>query len=209
MVSAFVSIFLVTCSVWSSVVWLGVSSDGLHGISFPPIDRWFDGTVGKGGRAAKKLTGFKWWARAAVYLVVCSFLTHTFLAYFVGTDRLGQWVLQSPFQHPIPFLVMAVSTVLLMFNFIYFREQTCLIACPYGRFQSVMLDRRSLIVTYDHHRGEPRGTVNRLLTMVWHPKGTASIAICACKFVQRASIFATVCRWSAFTARSVLMLVTT
>ncbi len=146
MVSAFVSIFLVTCSVWSSVVWLGVSSDGLHGISFPGrLDRWFDGTVGKGGRAAKKLTGFKWWARSGC-LPGGMFVPDALRFWPTSSVRIalvsGSCSLR--FKHPIPFLVMAVSTVLLMmFNFIYFREQTCLIACPYGRFQSVMLDRRS------------------------------------------------------------------
>ena len=45
----------------------------------------------------------------------------------------------------------------MMFDFAYFREQTCMVACPYGRFQSVMLDRDSLIVSYDPARGEPRG----------------------------------------------------
>ncbi len=157
MVSGFVSIFLITAlfgRVWCG--W-GCPQTVYMEFLFRPIDRLFDHTVGKGGCAPKKLSTGKWWARNLVYLVVCAFLTHTFLAYFVGTDRLGQWILQSPLQHPIPFLVMAVSTILLMFNFGYFREQTCLIACPYGRFQSVMLDRRSLIVTYDHHRGEPRG----------------------------------------------------
>jgi len=51
----------------------------------------------------------------------------------------------------------------MFFNFYWFREQTCLIACPYGRFQSGLLDRQSLIVTYDIKRGEPRrGTVTHL-----------------------------------------------
>ncbi len=157
MVSAFVTIFLVTAlfgRVWCG--W-GCPQTVYMEFLFRPIDRFFEGTVGKGGHPSKRLSGWRWWARAAVYLAVCAFLTHTFLAYFVGTDRLGRWVTQSPLEHPIPFLVMAVATILLMFDFLYFREQTCLIACPYGRFQSVMLDRRSLIVTYDHHRGEPRG----------------------------------------------------
>jgi cytochrome c oxidase accessory protein FixG len=94
------------------------------------------------------------------------FLTHTFLAYFVGTEALARWVRQSPFEHPIPFLVMAVTTGLMMFDFLFFREQLCLIACPYGRFQSVMLDRRSLIVAYDRGRGEPRSKGKRNLPVV-------------------------------------------
>lgn len=157
MVCAFISIFLVTAlfgRVWCG--W-GCPQTVYMEFLFRPIDRIFQGTVGKGGHPREKLKGWRWWLRGLVYLLICSFLTHTFLAYFVGTDRLGRWVTQSPLDHPIPFLVMAVSTLLLAFNFLYFREQTCLIACPYGRFQSVMLDRRSLIVSYDPKRGEPRG----------------------------------------------------
>ncbi|MEZ6076288.1 MAG: 4Fe-4S dicluster domain-containing protein [Pirellulaceae bacterium] len=48
---------------------------------------------------------------------------------------------------------MASTTALLAYDFYYFREQTCLIACPYGRLQSVMLDPQSLIVAYDYTRG--------------------------------------------------------
>ena len=62
----------------------------------------------------------------------------------------------TPFEHPTAFLVMATTTGLLMYDFMIFREQTCLIACPYGRLQSVMLDQQSMIVAYDYTRGEPR-----------------------------------------------------
>lgn len=157
MVSAFLSLFLITALFGR--VWCGWGCPQTVYMEFliRPIDRFFQGTAGKGGTPKHQLTGWRWWARGAVVIAVCGFLTHTFLAYFVGTDRLAQWIQRSPFEHPIPFLVMGVTTVLLSFDFLYFREQTCLIACPYGRFQSVMLDRRSLIVTYDELRGEPRG----------------------------------------------------
>ncbi|MBL8943746.1 MAG: 4Fe-4S dicluster domain-containing protein, partial [Myxococcales bacterium] len=46
---------------------------------------------------------------------------------------------------------------LLLFDFAYFREQVCLVVCPYGRFQSALLDKHSLTVLYDQPRGEPRG----------------------------------------------------
>jgi cytochrome c oxidase accessory protein FixG len=51
---------------------------------------------------------------------------------------------------------MLGTTLLMFFDFAWFREQTCIVACPYGRFQSVLLDRQSLIVGYDSERGEPR-----------------------------------------------------
>src|SRR5690606_9851180 len=44
-----------------------------------------------------------------------------------------------------------------LFDFGYFREQMCTVACPYARLQSVLLDKSSLVVGYDFKRGEPRG----------------------------------------------------
>lgn len=123
---------------------------------FRPIDRLFEGTVGKGGKPSDKYTGWRKVARIAVYLVLCMFLAHTFLAYFVGTETLARWIRQSPLEQPSAFIVMAVTTAAMMFDFLIFREQMCLIACPYGRFQSVMLDAQSSIVGYDYVRGEPR-----------------------------------------------------
>jgi cytochrome c oxidase accessory protein FixG len=123
---------------------------------FRPIDRLFAGTIGKGGTSRKRASALSQAGRIGVYLICCLFLTHTFLSYFVGTERLAQWILLPPTKHPVPFLIMAGTTAALMFHFLYFREQLCLIACPYGRFQSVMLDRKSLIVSYDSDRGEPR-----------------------------------------------------
>ncbi|MEM6979898.1 MAG: cytochrome c oxidase accessory protein CcoG [Planctomycetota bacterium] len=123
---------------------------------FRPIDRFFEGTSGRGGKPKRIVTGALAVARYAIYVVLCMALAHTFLAYFVGTERLAQWIRTPPWQHPTAFLVMGGTTALMLFDFLIFREQMCLIACPYGRFQSVMLDRNSLIVSYDPGRGEPR-----------------------------------------------------
>ena len=166
MVSVFVTIFLVTALVGRVSCGWACPQTVYMEFWFRPIDRWFEGTCGKGGRPKQALSGWRYWGRLLVYLLVCMFLTHTFLAYFVGTDALFRWICQSPLKHPVPFLVMAVTTGLLMFDFLFFREQLCLIACPYGRFQSVMLDRRSLIVAYDKNRGEPRSKGKRSLPVV-------------------------------------------
>jgi cytochrome c oxidase accessory protein FixG len=92
-----------------------------------------------------------------VFLLVSIFVAHTFLAYFVGVEQLYRWVQSSPAEHPVAFLIMAGVTGLMFFDFAYFREQMCIVACPYGRLQSVLIDRQSLIVGYDSARGEPRG----------------------------------------------------
>lgn len=123
---------------------------------FRPLDRLFDGTTGKGGAPRKgRSAGWKI-ARLVTYVLLCMFLAHTFLAYFVSPKILLSWIQSSPAEHPIAFLVMGGTTGLMLFDFLYFREQMCTLACPYGRFQSVMLDEQSLIVGYDHVRGEPR-----------------------------------------------------
>jgi cytochrome c oxidase accessory protein FixG len=57
-------------------------------------------------------------------------------------------------------------TVLMLINFGWFREQTCIVACPYGRLQSVLLDRQSLIVGYHPARGEPRSQPKKRLPVV-------------------------------------------
>ncbi|NUQ61251.1 MAG: cytochrome c oxidase accessory protein CcoG [Pirellulales bacterium] len=128
---------------------------------YRPLERLFDGPPGPRQAPGKRSTPGRILLKYAIYVAVSAYLAHTFLAYFVGVETLAQWVERSPLEHPISFLVMAGVTGLMMFDFSYFREQTCIVACPYGRFQSVMLDRDSLIVSYDPKRGEPRGRAGR------------------------------------------------
>jgi cytochrome c oxidase accessory protein FixG len=156
MLMAFFSIMLVTAL--AGRVWCGWGCPQTVYLEFlfRPIDRFFAGTIGKGGLPRKGMSGPAHVIRFLVYLACCLFLAHTFLSYFVGTDKLAAWIQSSPTKHPVAFLVMGGATLGLLFNFLYFREQFCMIACPYGRFQSVMLDRSSFIVAYDTLRGEPR-----------------------------------------------------
>lgn len=156
MLTAFISIVFITAVTGRA--WCGWACPQTVYIEylFRPLDRLFEGTSGKGGQPKQPLTAPLQIARLAVYVLLCMFLAHTFLAYFVGVDKLAVWIRSSPYDHPVAFIVMAVTTGLLTYDFYFFREQTCLIACPYGRFQSVMLDPQSLIVAYDYNRGEPR-----------------------------------------------------
>jgi cytochrome c oxidase accessory protein FixG len=156
MVAMFVGIFLVTALLGR--VWCGWACPQTVYMEFVyrPIERLFVGTPGRTpGRLAR--SGLSRPLMYVSFLLVSMFLAHTFLAYFIGVERLRVWVTQSPLEHPTPFVVMAVVTGLMMFDFTFFREQTCIVACPYGRLQSVLLDRDSLLVTYDRARGEPRG----------------------------------------------------
>jgi len=109
----------------------------------------------------KKASGWRSVVMYALFLLVSLYLANTFLAYFVGVGQLRHWVFGSPVDHPVSFIVVMIITGAMMFDFGWFREQMCTIACPYGRIQSVLTDRHSLAVTYDVNRGEPRGKMTR------------------------------------------------
>jgi cytochrome c oxidase accessory protein FixG len=128
---------------------------------YRPLERLLDGPPGAGHRCGRRVTPLRTAIKFVLYAVVSVYLAHTFLAYFVGVEALAGWVRSSPVHHPLAFLLVLGVSGLMLFDFGYFREQTCIVACPYGRFQSVMLDRDSLIVSYDYRRGEPRGRRGR------------------------------------------------
>ncbi len=94
----------------------------------------------------------KWGAFLAVSLLI----THSFLAYFVGSHKILQMILRAPSENWASFLVILFTTGIILLDFGWFREQFCVIMCPYGRFQSVLLDDDSIVVGYDVKRGEPR-----------------------------------------------------
>ncbi|MGZ3723721.1 MAG: cytochrome c oxidase accessory protein CcoG [Bdellovibrionales bacterium] len=99
----------------------------------------------------RKVT-LKW----VLFFAVSSAIAHSFIAYFTGSDQLLQMMRGSPSENWTYFLIISAVTALLMFNFGWFREQFCLVMCPYGRFQSVLMDAESVTVAYDEKRGEPR-----------------------------------------------------
>ncbi|MCB0347373.1 MAG: cytochrome c oxidase accessory protein CcoG [Bdellovibrionales bacterium] len=92
----------------------------------------------------------------ALFLLVSILISHSFVAYFVGADRLLEMMRGSPEEHKTAFLFIVGMTSILLFDFGWFREQFCIIACPYGRIQSVLMDSKTTSVLYDEKRGEPR-----------------------------------------------------
>jgi cytochrome c oxidase accessory protein FixG len=128
---------------------------------YRPIERLFEGKATAQKKLDKTPFAGKRLLKNLVFLIVSMFVAHVFLAYFVGIDRLVEWIQMSPFDHPVAFVVMGSVTALMFFDFASFREQTCIIACPYGRLQSVLLDKQSLVIGYDEARGEPRGKLSK------------------------------------------------
>lgn len=91
------------------------------------------------------------------YVVIAYVLAHLFLAYFVSAKQLLRMIQDGPFAHVSTFLWGVGMTAVFYWNFYWFREQLCLIVCPYGRLQSVMQDPDTVVIGYDKKRGEPRG----------------------------------------------------
>ena len=155
----FVTIFLLTALLGRVWCGWGCPQTVYMELVYRPIERLFEGRHYRSSKAPYH--PLRRLGKYLVYLLISMFLAHTFLAYFVGVEELATWIRQSPFEHPKSFMVMAVVTGLMMFDFCYFREQVCTLMCPYGRFQSVLLDRQSLVISYDEKRGEPRGPLHK------------------------------------------------
>lgn len=94
--------------------------------------------------------GSKW----TLFAIISFLIANIFLAYLIGSDQLIKYVINGPSSHLGTFIPLLIFTAVFYFIFAWFREQVCIIACPYGRLQGVLLDNKSIVVAYDHKRGE-------------------------------------------------------
>jgi cytochrome c oxidase accessory protein FixG len=115
------------------------------------LERWIGG---------KKPGGPRLVLLHVAYALVSIVIAHVFLAYFVSIPALLAMMRRAPSAHLDAFVAVTAVSALLYANFAWFREQLCIVVCPYGRLQSVLLDADSLVVGYDAGRGEPRGKLN-------------------------------------------------
>lgn len=91
-----------------------------------------------------------------LFVLVALLLAFTFVAYFMGSREILTGLASAQFHAGT--LIAWAFVAALVYGFAgHFREKICQVACPYGRFQSIMIDPNSLIVAYDVERGEPRG----------------------------------------------------
>lgn len=90
------------------------------------------------------------------YLIALA-ISHTFLAYIIGIDEVRLIMTEPLTKHIVGFFAMLIFSFAFFVVYAFFREQICIVACPYGRLQGVLLDKNSIVVAYDYQRGEPRG----------------------------------------------------
>jgi len=131
---------------------------------FRKIEYWIDGDSSQ----QKKLKIMPWNAektrkrvtKFVVFYAISFIIANFFLAYIVGMDQLTGY-LQNPSAHTGTFISLLIFTTVFFFVYWWFREQACIVVCPYGRLQGVLLDKNSIIVAYDRIRGEPRGKLKK------------------------------------------------
>lgn len=131
----------------------------IHSI-FSKIEAFFEGKA----RQRRELDLAPWtfnkFARRSLkwlaFLLVSLHLAHTFVGYFIGPRELFAITMHAPTENMGIFIATMIVTTVFLLDFGWFREQFCIIACPYGRMQSVAMDENSLVVVYDVKRGEPR-----------------------------------------------------
>lgn len=132
---------------------------------FRRIEYFLEGDGPQQKALAKRDWDFdKVWRRTAkhtAFVAVSFFIANTFLAYIIGSDALVKLVTEPPAQHLGGLTAMAVFTAAFYGVFARFREQVCTIVCPYGRLQSVLLTKESIVVAYDYKRGEPREKLHK------------------------------------------------
>ncbi len=97
---------------------------------------------------------FKKTLKWSVFYLVSFFIANIFLSYLIGSDQLLLYIGEGIGAHLKTFITLLVFTTVFYFVFAWFREQACIIVCPYGRLQGVLLDNNSINVAYDFVRGE-------------------------------------------------------
>jgi cytochrome c oxidase accessory protein FixG len=125
---------------------------------FRRIEYWIEGDRGAQIRLEKQEWNaekirkkvLKW----TVFLLISFLIANVFLAYLIGSDDLFQMIQEGPKNHVSTLISLFIFTGVFYFVFTWFREQVCIIACPYGRLQGVLLDKKSINVAYDFVRGE-------------------------------------------------------
>ncbi len=135
---------------------------------FRPLEYWIEGDRNAQKRLNKQpwnrdkiiKKGVKW----ILYFLISLLISAVFMCYVMGSKEVFLH-LKTPLDYPQTTLFLLIFSSVFYFVFAWFREQVCIIACPYGRLQGVLLDSDSVVVAYDHVRGEKekgRGKINRI-----------------------------------------------
>jgi len=104
---------------------------------------------------------FKVGLKQLAFYLLSFIIANTFLAYIIGVHELEKIITEPVLAHVGGLTSILIFSAVFFAVYSFFREQACIVVCPYGRLQSVLLDKNSMIVAYDYKRGEPRGPIKK------------------------------------------------
>lgn len=127
---------------------------------FRKIEYWIDGDSAQ----QRKLRDMPWNAekirkratKIIVFYALSFLIANFFMAYLIGMDKVKLYIHEGIAAHFGTFAALLGFSAVFFFVYYWFREQVCIVVCPYGRLQGVLLDKSSIVVAYDYVRGEPR-----------------------------------------------------
>ncbi len=132
---------------------------------FRRIEYWAEGdattqrALNKGPWTSEKIR--KKAIKNSIFFLVSFIISVTFISYIIGVDKLIQIATEPFASHTGGWITTIIVTAVFYGIYTRFREQICLVVCPYGRLQGVLLDRNSILVAYDYLRGEKRGHIKK------------------------------------------------
>jgi len=160
-------VFIVLFTVIFGRVWCGWACPQtiFMEMVFRRIENWIEGNSAK----QKKLDATPWnrekilkkGAKHLIFFAIAFLISNTFLAYIIGSEALYAIITEPISEHWVGFLSIILFSFVFYLVFAKLRELVCIMICPYGRLQGVMLDRNSVVVAYDDVRGEPRGKIRK------------------------------------------------
>ncbi|WP_152433395.1 cytochrome c oxidase accessory protein CcoG [Erythrobacter sp. THAF29] len=163
LIMAGIGLFLVTSAVGRA--WCGYACPQTVWTDlFQHVDRFVDGDRNARIRLDKAPWGpakiarrlFKW----SIYLLISLLTGGAWILYFADAPTLVRdfFALEAS---PVAYATVGILTFTTFWLGGFMREQVCIYMCPWPRIQGAMLDEKSLIVTYKHWRGEPRGSLKK------------------------------------------------
>jgi len=163
MITLFVSLFLVT-AVFGRIFcgWICPQTIFLEMV-FRKIEYIIEGDylrqIALNNSIWNKEKIFKKGIKYLIFFIISFLIANIFLSYIIGFDQLWNIINEPVSDHLSGFIAITIFTGIFYFVFAWFREQACILVCPYGRLQSVLLDQNSTVIAYDCVRGEPRGKI--------------------------------------------------
>lgn len=132
---------------------------------FRRIERWIEGDRSQRLKLEKQAWNrekiLKKVSKHAIFMAIAWLIGNTFMAYLIGIDETLRIISRPPSEHWAGFVGVLFFSSIFYFVFSYVREQACILICPYGRLQGVLVDNNTFTIAYDYKRGEPRAKLKK------------------------------------------------